>query len=62
MEKKSLDGKWEYGVSCIEYTEFDKFGITTGPLAPKRYVIFLDLIYFSVSPISESDLGFHTLN
>ncbi|KAH1152880.1 hypothetical protein GLYMA_18G025500v4 [Glycine max] len=35
MEKKSLDGNWEYGVSCIEYTEFDKFGITTGPLAPK---------------------------
>ncbi|KAK8473790.1 hypothetical protein PHAVU_001G244900 [Phaseolus vulgaris] len=35
MEKKSLDGKWEYGVSCVEYTEFDKFGITTGPLAPE---------------------------
>ncbi|TKY47567.1 hypothetical protein E2542_SST29627 [Spatholobus suberectus] len=35
MEKKSLDGNWEYGVSCIEYTEFEKFGITTGPLAPK---------------------------
>ncbi|KAG4923271.1 hypothetical protein JHK87_048811 [Glycine soja] len=37
MEKKSLDGNWEYGVSCIEYTEFDKFGITTGPLAPKGF-------------------------
>ncbi|KAK7379391.1 hypothetical protein VNO80_04850 [Phaseolus coccineus] len=35
MEKKSLDGKWEYGVSCVEYTEFDRFGITTGPLAPE---------------------------
>ena len=52
MEKKSLDGNWEYGVSCIEYTEFDKFGITTGPLAPKGYMIFLDLIYFNISPIS----------
>lgn len=46
MEKKSIDGKCEYGISCIEYTEFDKFGITAGPLAPKRCVIFLDLILF----------------
>jgi len=52
MEKKSLDGNWEYGVSCIEYTEFDKFGITTGPLAPKGYMIFLNLIYFNISSIS----------
>ncbi|GLT92937.1 hypothetical protein SLE2022_107470 [Rubroshorea leprosula] len=28
IEKKNLDGKWAYGLSCIEYTEFDKFGIT----------------------------------
>ncbi|XP_027337973.1 UTP--glucose-1-phosphate uridylyltransferase 3, chloroplastic [Abrus precatorius] len=35
LEKKSLDGNWEYGVSCIEYTEFDKFGITDRPLGSK---------------------------
>uniref|UniRef100_A0A2N9IX15 UGP3-like C-terminal hexapeptide repeats domain-containing protein n=1 Tax=Fagus sylvatica TaxID=28930 RepID=A0A2N9IX15_FAGSY len=35
IEKKALDGKWAYGLSCIEYTEFDKFGITNGPLSPK---------------------------
>ncbi|CAL5203037.1 unnamed protein product [Lathyrus oleraceus] len=35
MEKRSPDGNWEYGVSCIEYTEFDKFGITDGSLVPK---------------------------
>ncbi|KAF7816504.1 UTP--glucose-1-phosphate uridylyltransferase 3, chloroplastic [Senna tora] len=35
MEKKNLDGNWEYGVSCIEYTEFDKFGIVDGPHPPK---------------------------
>ncbi|KAL4350105.1 hypothetical protein HN51_031179 [Arachis hypogaea] len=34
MEKKNLDGNWEYVVSCIEYTEFDKFGITDGPCTP----------------------------
>ncbi|ESQ44484.1 hypothetical protein EUTSA_v10005783mg [Eutrema salsugineum] len=32
MEKKNLDGEWEYGVSCIEYTEFDKFGISNRSL------------------------------
>ncbi|KAJ4827906.1 UTP--glucose-1-phosphate uridylyltransferase 3, chloroplastic [Turnera subulata] len=31
VEKKNLDGKWAYGLSCIEYTEFDKFGITSSP-------------------------------
>ncbi|XP_010257085.1 PREDICTED: UTP--glucose-1-phosphate uridylyltransferase 3, chloroplastic isoform X2 [Nelumbo nucifera] len=34
IEKKNLDGKWAYGLSCIEYTEFDKFGITDGPFYP----------------------------
>ncbi|KAL5732899.1 hypothetical protein ACOSQ2_032591 [Xanthoceras sorbifolium] len=33
LEKKNLDGKWAYGLSCIEYTEFDKFNITGGPLS-----------------------------
>ncbi|XP_028792758.1 UTP--glucose-1-phosphate uridylyltransferase 3, chloroplastic [Neltuma alba] len=35
MEKKNLDGNWEYGVSCIEYTEFDKFGIADGSHHPQ---------------------------
>ncbi|OVA02764.1 hypothetical protein BVC80_9093g113 [Macleaya cordata] len=34
IEKKNADGKWAYGLSCIEYTEFDKFGITEGAAAP----------------------------
>ncbi|KAG5533537.1 hypothetical protein RHGRI_027654 [Rhododendron griersonianum] len=33
VEKKNLDGLWAYGLSCIEYTEFDKFGISEGPLS-----------------------------
>ncbi|GAV90736.1 hypothetical protein CFOL_v3_34140 [Cephalotus follicularis] len=33
IEKKNLDGKWAYGLSCIEYTEFDKFGMTSGPIS-----------------------------
>ncbi|KMS99348.1 hypothetical protein BVRB_2g045760 [Beta vulgaris subsp. vulgaris] len=27
VEKKEVGGKWAYGFSCIEYTEFEKFGI-----------------------------------
>ncbi|KAK9124580.1 hypothetical protein Sjap_014182 [Stephania japonica] len=27
VEKQKLDGRWQYGLSCIEYTEFEKFGI-----------------------------------
>ncbi|KAD5962118.1 hypothetical protein E3N88_13591 [Mikania micrantha] len=27
IEKGKPDGTWTYGLSCIEYTEFDKFGI-----------------------------------
>ncbi|KAL3523999.1 hypothetical protein ACH5RR_016833 [Cinchona calisaya] len=33
IEKKTLDDKWAYGLSCIEYTEFDKFGTVNGPLS-----------------------------
>ncbi|KAL8119786.1 UTP--glucose-1-phosphate uridylyltransferase 3, chloroplastic [Apium graveolens] len=33
LEKKNRDGMWAYGFSCIEYTEFDKFGISNGPLS-----------------------------
>ncbi|KAI3908528.1 hypothetical protein MKX01_009330 [Papaver californicum] len=34
IEKKNADGKWAYGLSCIEYTEFEKFGITDETTAP----------------------------
>lgn len=37
LEKLTLEGKWTYGLSCIEYTEFDKFGITVGPSALSKY-------------------------
>lgn len=39
MEKKNLDGRWAYGLSCIEYTEFDKYGIADGPHSRNRYVV-----------------------
>lgn len=41
IEKKNLDGRWAYGLSCIEYTEFDKFGIADGPHSRNRYTFLL---------------------
>ncbi|XP_044977828.1 UTP--glucose-1-phosphate uridylyltransferase 3, chloroplastic [Hordeum vulgare subsp. vulgare] len=28
IEKQNFDGLWEYGITCIEYTEFEKYGIS----------------------------------
>ncbi len=36
-EQSRGDGSWEYAISCIEYTEFSKLGITDVPVAPGRY-------------------------
>nr|AAT47007.1 unknown protein [Oryza sativa Japonica Group] len=27
IEKENQDGQWAYGITCIEYTEFEKYGI-----------------------------------
>ncbi|KAJ9160363.1 hypothetical protein P3X46_025771 [Hevea brasiliensis] len=62
IEKKTVDGKWAYGLSCIEYTEFDKFGITSGPCYSKSLqaefptntnILYVDLS--SVESIASSD-------
>ncbi|XXG85906.1 hypothetical protein AAC387_Pa11g0905 [Persea americana] len=34
IERKKLDGQWAYGVTCIEYTEFENFFITDTPISP----------------------------
>ncbi|KAJ0987634.1 hypothetical protein J5N97_005990 [Dioscorea zingiberensis] len=33
LEKQNADGDWEYGLTCIEYTEFEKFGIRDAPIS-----------------------------
>ncbi|BFI29308.1 UTP---glucose-1-phosphate uridylyltransferase [Marchantia polymorpha subsp. ruderalis] len=52
MERRLPDGRWEYGVTCIEYTEFNKLGILDVPIAPgstqaqypaNTNVLFVDL-------------------
>ncbi|KAF3786957.1 hypothetical protein EJ110_NYTH24223 [Nymphaea thermarum] len=34
IEQKEADSSWSYCITCIEYTEFDKLGITDSPLSP----------------------------
>lgn len=52
VEKRSWDGGWDYGVTCIEYTEFNKLGIPDVPVSPgsmeaqypaNTNVLFVDL-------------------
>lgn len=47
VEKGKPDGTWTYGVSCIEYTEFDKFGIADGSLSSNRYYMNPSISYDS---------------
>lgn len=51
-ETRHPDGTWEYGVTCVEYTEFEKLSIADVPVAPgslqSQYpantnVLFVDL-------------------
>uniref|UniRef100_A0A1D1XVY6 UDP-sugar pyrophospharylase n=1 Tax=Anthurium amnicola TaxID=1678845 RepID=A0A1D1XVY6_9ARAE len=43
VEKKSFDGQWTYGLTCIEYTEFEKFGIMDEPSSPNSFSHVLGL-------------------
>ncbi|XP_068644219.1 UTP--glucose-1-phosphate uridylyltransferase 3, chloroplastic-like [Aristolochia californica] len=36
VEQKHLKGRWTYGLTCIEYTEFEKLGIKDSPISPGR--------------------------
>lgn len=39
LEKQNLDGQWAYGITCIEYTEFEKYGIRDMPSSLGRKLI-----------------------
>ncbi|KAG9453564.1 hypothetical protein H6P81_006468 [Aristolochia fimbriata] len=34
VERKHSKGRWGYGLTCIEYTEFEKLGIKDTPISP----------------------------
>ncbi|KGN45802.2 UTP--glucose-1-phosphate uridylyltransferase 3, chloroplastic [Cucumis sativus] len=72
IETKNLDGMWEYGLSCIEYTEFEKYGITEGSRSQGRLesfpantnILYVDLhsVEKVVSTNSEKSLPGMVLN
>ncbi|KAL1559274.1 UTP--glucose-1-phosphate uridylyltransferase 3, chloroplastic [Salvia divinorum] len=73
IEKKNLDDKWAYGFSCIEYTEFEKFGISVDPHSPSSLraefpantnILYVDLASAELigSSIDESSLPGMVLN
>lgn len=51
IERKNLDGMWEYGLSCIEYTEFEKYGITEGSRSRVRWMSSICSKFFILSLI-----------
>ncbi|PIA32431.1 hypothetical protein AQUCO_04500200v1 [Aquilegia coerulea] len=49
IEKKNIDGNWDYGLSCIEYTEFDKFGITYGHFSQAEFPANTNILYIDLA-------------
>ncbi|KAF5201789.1 Utp--glucose-1-phosphate uridylyltransferase 3 protein [Thalictrum thalictroides] len=49
IEKKNIDGNWDYGLSCIEYTEFDKFGITYGHFSQAEFPANTNIMYIDLA-------------
>ncbi|GJN14673.1 hypothetical protein PR202_gb01528 [Eleusine coracana subsp. coracana] len=52
IEKQNQDGIWSYGITCIEYTEFEKYGIPeptviTGRFLVRTFCYLVTHIYFS---------------
>ncbi|PKA60275.1 hypothetical protein AXF42_Ash008334 [Apostasia shenzhenica] len=45
VEKESEDGRWRYGLTCIEYTEFEKYGNKDVPDSLGRYPLVCEIIY-----------------
>uniref|UniRef100_A0ACD5T9R2 Uncharacterized protein n=1 Tax=Avena sativa TaxID=4498 RepID=A0ACD5T9R2_AVESA len=57
IEKQNLDGLWAYGITCIEYTEFEKYGIseptaTNGSLQ-SSYPANTNIMYVDLQAVEE---------
>uniref|UniRef100_A0A0E0HFS6 UGP3-like C-terminal hexapeptide repeats domain-containing protein n=1 Tax=Oryza nivara TaxID=4536 RepID=A0A0E0HFS6_ORYNI len=46
IEKENQDGQWAYGITCIEYTEFEKYGIPEPTVTNGRLTIQQIQIYY----------------
>ncbi|CAN6332751.1 unnamed protein product [Urochloa humidicola] len=57
IEKQNLEGLWSYGITCIEYTEFEKYGIpeptvTTGS-SQVSYPANTNILYVDLQAVEE---------
>ncbi|CAL4901230.1 unnamed protein product [Urochloa decumbens] len=57
IEKQNLEGLWSYGITCIEYTEFEKYGIpeptvTTGS-SQASYPANTNILYVDLQAVEE---------
>lgn len=44
LVERSTQSGWEYAITCIEYTEFNKLGIPDVPVSPGRYMFWSVLV------------------
>ncbi|PWZ09679.1 UTP--glucose-1-phosphate uridylyltransferase 3, chloroplastic [Zea mays] len=56
IEKQNLEGLWSYGITCIEYTEFEKYGIPEPTLTNSSQVSFpanTNILYVDLQAVQE---------
>ncbi|CAI5474611.1 unnamed protein product [Closterium sp. Yama58-4] len=60
-EQQQADGSWSYGLTCIEYTEFDKLGISDAPVAPgssrSKYPANTNVLFADLHAVEAAVLG-----
>ncbi|XP_066364792.1 UTP--glucose-1-phosphate uridylyltransferase 3, chloroplastic-like isoform X1 [Miscanthus floridulus] len=56
IEKQNLEGLWSYGITCIEYTEFEKYGIPEPTVTDSSQVSFpanTNILYVDLQAVEE---------
>ncbi|CAI7812542.1 unnamed protein product, partial [Closterium sp. NIES-53] len=60
-EQQQADGSWAYGLTCIEYTEFEKLGISDAPVAPgssrSKYPANTNVLFADLHAVEMAVLG-----
>ncbi|RLM98731.1 uncharacterized protein C2845_PM06G18930 [Panicum miliaceum] len=56
IEKQNLEGVWSYGITCIEYTEFEKYGIPEPTVTGSSQVSYpanTNILYVDLQAVEE---------
>jgi UDP-N-acetylglucosamine pyrophosphorylase len=56
IEKQNLEGVWSYGITCIEYTEFEKYGILEPTVTGSSQVSYpanTNILYVDLQAVEE---------